>query len=359
MLYSHAGPPGFGAQDRRSRAGRAPVGGPYPGRTVDPLVDRFGRVVRDLRISVTDRCNLRCTYCMPEEGLRWVPRDELLTFEELDRVARVAVERLGVDAIRLTGGEPTLRAGLPELVAALAALGVDLAMTTNGVSLRQLAGPLREAGLRRVNISLDSLRSDRFLELTRRDELPRVLDGVAAAIEAGFDPVKVNVVLMRGVNDDEVVDLAAWARDQGVQIRFIEFMPLDADGGWTADLVVPSDDVVAAIGAAFPLEPVAHGPEPATRFRYRDGRGEFGVVPSVTRPFCGDCDRVRLTAEGQFRTCLFSLDEFDVRGVLRSGGSDDDLEALLRRAVGDKWEGHAIGRVTFRRPSRSMSQIGG
>ncbi|HZN15146.1 MAG TPA: GTP 3',8-cyclase MoaA [Acidimicrobiales bacterium] len=323
------------------------------------LVDPFGRVVRDLRISITDRCDFRCTYCMPADGLQWLPRDEVLTFEEITRVARLCVTRLGFDAIRLTGGEPTLRRGLVDLVAMLEPLGVDLAMTTNGASLDRLAAPLRAAGLGRINISCDSLRADRFLALTRRDALDKVLAGIDAALAAGFDPVKVNVVLMRGVNDDEVVDFAGFGREKGVQLRFIEFMPLDADGGWSRDQVVSADETVAAIDAVYPLEGFAHDVEPATRYRYLDGRGEIGVVPSVTRPFCGDCDRIRVTADGQFRSCLFALDEHDVRSVLRGGGSDDDVVAVIERAVGLKWAGHRIGQTTFIRPARSMSQIGG
>src|SRR5581483_7139506 len=321
-----------------------------------PLVDPFNRTVRDLRISVTDRCNFRCTYCMPEEGMQWLPRDEVLTFEEIERVARVCVERFGFDGIRLTGGEPTVRARLPVLVEKLAALGVDLAMTTNGATFGLLAADLKAAGLHRINISLDSLRPDRFLALTRRDSLAQVLDGIDAAIAAGFDPVKVNVVMIRGVNDDEAVDFAAFGRDKGVQVRFIEFMPLDADGAWSADKVVSADEIVAAIHAVHPLEPVVHGTEPATRYRYLDGGGEIGGIPSVTRPFCESCDRVRLTAEGQFRTCLFAVDEFDLRALLRTDG---ELAATIERAVGTKWAGHHIGKVDFIRPNRSMSQIGG
>jgi cyclic pyranopterin phosphate synthase len=323
------------------------------------LVDSFGRVAKDLRISVTDRCNFRCTYCMPDEGMQWLPRDELLTFEEIERVARVCVERFGVESIRLTGGEPMLRAHLPVLVEKLARLGVDLAMTTNGVKLPESAADLRAAGLRRVNVSLDSLRRDRFLALTRRDELDRVLAGIAAAQQAGFDPVKVNVVLVRGVNDDEVVELAAWARREGVALRFIEFMPLDADGDWRADSVVPAHEVVAAIDAVFPVEAVVRGPEPATRWRYRDGAGEVGVIASVTQPFCGDCDRVRLTAEGQFRNCLFAVEETDLRSILRGGGSDDDVAAAMQGEVARKWAGHSIGQVRFVRPERTMSRLGG
>ncbi len=334
------------------------INSPTPTSATD-LVDPFGRTVRDLRISVTDRCNLRCTYCMPAEGMKWLPREQLLSFSEITRIARVCVERFGFEGIRLTGGEPTVRADLPVLVAQLAELGVDLAMTTNGVTLRKHAAPLRAAGLNRINISCDSLRSDRFGEMTRRDELTRVLDGIAAAKEAGFDPVKVNVVLLRGVNEDEAVDFATFGREHGLSIRFIEFMPLDADGAWSDGQVVPSDEVVAAINAVYPVEPVAHGPEPASRFRYLDGRGEIGVIASVTKPFCGDCDRVRITAEGQFRTCLFAVEEFDLRGVLRNGGTDDDLAAEITRAVGTKWSGHRIGQITFTRPARTMSQIGG
>jgi cyclic pyranopterin phosphate synthase len=325
-----------------------------------PLVDPFGRTVRDLRISVTDRCNFRCQYCMPVEGMQWLPRAELLSFEEIERVARVCVARFGVDAIRITGGEPTVRAHLPVLVGKLAALGVDLAMTTNGATLRLVASELRDAGLGRINISCDSLRADRFEAITRRPALDAVLDGIDAALEAGFDPVKVNCVLMRGVNDDEVVDFATFGRERGVVVRFIEFMPLDASREWGMAKVVASAEVVAAIDAVYPLAPVpARGDQPAERFVYRDGRGEIGVIASVTQPFCGSCDRVRLTAEGQFRNCLFAVRETDLRAILRGGGSDDDLAAAIAADVGQKWAGHAIGQVRFVRPDRSMSQIGG
>jgi cyclic pyranopterin phosphate synthase len=330
-----------------------------PAEAPRPLVDSFGRVHRDLRISVTDRCNFRCTYCMPAEGMTWLPRSEVLTFEELERVARVLVERHGVRSIRLTGGEPTVRAHLPVLVQKLAALPVDLALTTNGATLRSVAADLAAAGLRRVNVSLDSLRPDRFTELTRRDELDNVLDGIDAAVEAGLAPVKVNVVVVRGVNDDEVLDLAAFGRARRVTVRFIEFMPLDADGTWRSDQVVPQAEIVEQIDAVFPLEAIRRGHEPAERFRYLDGEGEVGVIPSVTRPFCEQCDRIRLTADGQLRSCLFSLEDHDLRGVLRSGGSDDDLSDAIERCVGAKWAGHAINQVHFVRPRRSMSQIGG
>jgi len=330
-----------------------------------PLVDGFGRVHRDLRVSITDRCNFRCTYCMPEEGMQWLPRSEVLTFEEIERVCRVCVERYGVDSIRLTGGEPTVRAHLPVLVGKLAALArppdqpLDLAITTNGATFGAMAADLAAAGLNRVNVSLDTLRRDRFVELTRRDELARVLAGIDAAVEAGFSPVKINVVVMRGVNDDEILDLAAFGRDRGVTVRFIEWMPLDADERWREGAVVSQDEIVATIGAVFPVDPVVRGSEPAERFTYRDGRGEIGVIPSVTRPFCASCDRVRLTAEGQMRACLFAVDEVDLRELLRSGASDDELAAAVQRCVAGKWAGHQIGQVTFVRPRRSMSQIGG
>src|SRR4051795_13414668 len=331
------------------------------------LVDPFARRVRDLRLSVTDRCNFRCTYCMPEDGLVWLDRSELLTYEELARIARVCVERWGFDGIRITGGEPTIRAALPRLFELLAPLGVDLAMTTNGVELPELAGKLRDAGLRRVNVSLDTLRRETFLALTRRDELDRVLAGIDAALDAGLDPVKVNAVVIRGVNDDEVVDLAAFGRAKGVGVRFIEFMPLDAEGEWTREQVVPAAEILDRIHAEFPLEghTVAglRHVEPAAKFRYADGRGDVGVIPSVTEPFCDRCDRIRVTAEGKLRTCLFALEEFDLRDILRSGAAASELDDLLAEAivgaVGTKWAGHRIGQVDFVRPDRSMSQIGG
>jgi GTP 3',8-cyclase len=333
--------------------------------TARPLVDSFGRVVRDLRISITDRCNFRCVYCMPADGLKWLARADVLTFEEIDRIARLFVERLGVEAIRLTGGEPTVRADLTELVQMLSAIRrpdgtpVELALTTNGAKLARMAAALREAGLDRINISLDSLQRDRFAEISRRDALTEVLRGIDAAVEVGLHPVKVNMVVMRGWNDDEVVDFARFGRERGVQPRFIEFMPLDADGAWTMDKVVPADEIVATIDAVYPLDEVEHGPEPASRWRYEDGGGEIGVIASVTKPFCGDCDRVRLTAEGSFQTCLFAQEDYDFRTPMRSGASDDDLAELAAKAVGLKWAGHHIGKVDFVRPRRSMSQIGG
>jgi cyclic pyranopterin phosphate synthase len=303
---------------------------------------------------------------MPAEGMQWLPRADVLTFEEIERIARVCVERFGIDSIRLTGGEPTVRAHLPILVAKVAALRVggdgppvDVALTTNGATLRTVAHALVDAGLRRVNISLDTLQADRFVELTRRDELDHVLEGIDAAVEAGLHPVKVNAVVMRGVNDDEVVDLARFGRERGVTVRFIEWMPLDADERWREGEVVSQAEIVAAIDAEFPIDPVARGHQPAERFVYRDGRGEVGVIPSVTRPFCDACDRIRLTAEGQLRSCLFAVDEVDLRTLVRGDASDDELAAAVRRCVAGKAAGHMIGQVQFIRPRRSMSQIGG
>lgn len=325
-----------------------------------PLVDGFGRRHRDLRLSITDRCSFRCGYCMPAEGMAWQPREELLTYEEIERVARLLVDRHGIDAIRITGGEPTVRAHLPVLVRKLADLGVDLAMTTNGATLALVADDLAAAGLDRVNVSLDSLRPERFAAITRRDALDDVLAGIDAAVAAGLTPVKVNVVVMRGVNDDELVDLAAFGRERGVVVRFIEYMPLDAQGAWDQADVVSQREVLDRIGAAFPLAPVAgRGAAPAQRFAYLDGGGEIGVIPTVTEAFCETCDRIRLTADGQLRTCLFAVDDHDLRGPLRAGADDDELSALVERAVGAKWAGHQIGQVHFIRPARSMSQIGG
>lgn len=337
------------------------------------LVDPFGRTIRDLRISVTDRCNFRCTYCMPEEGMVWLDRSEVLTFEEIERLATIFVGRYGVDGIRLTGGEPTVRARLPLLVEKLATLrvptdsssplagqAIDLAITTNGATLDRMAAELRAAGMSRINISLDSLIREKFERMTRRDELDNVLRGIDAAIEVGFENVKINAVVERGVNDDEILDLATFGRDKGVEVRFIEFMPLDAQSHWLNSKVVSQDEIVERISAVYPLAQVpARGAAPADRWRYLDGQGLVGVIPSVTKPFCADCDRVRLTADGQFRTCLFATDEFDLKTLLRSGADNDALAAEIERAVGTKWAGHQINQVNFVKPKRSMSQIGG
>ena len=330
------------------------------------LVDSFGRVVRDLRISVTDRCNFRCTYCMPAEGMTWLDRSEVLTYEEIERVARICVETFGVDSLRLTGGEPTVRAHLPQLIAKLAALRLpdgtkpDIALTTNGATLRNIALELRNAGLDRINVSLDSLKPERFFAMTRRDELHNVLAGIAEAQIAGFSPMKVNAVVERGANDDEILDLVRYGRDNNVEVRFIEFMPLDATNEWERNKVVSQDEIVATIAAEFPLELMpSRGAAPADRWRFLDGKGTVGVIPSVTHPFCGDCDRVRLTSDGQFRTCLFATDESDIRTLLRNGGTDEEIAELIQVAVGAKWAGHQINQVNFIRPNRSMSQIGG
>lgn len=330
------------------------------------LIDKHGRTVRDLRISVTDRCNFRCTYCMPEEGLKWLDKAEVLSFEEIERVSRILVERFGINSLRLTGGEPTVRAHLPRLIAQLAALRLEdgskpnIALTTNGATLRNIAGELRAAGLDRINVSLDSLRADRFLAMTRRDELDNVLAGIAEAGKAGFDIVKVNTVVERGANEDEILDMARYGRDNGLQVRFIEFMPLDASNIWERNKVVTQEEIVSVISSEFPLEIVpARGAAPADRWRYLDGKGTVGVIPSVSKPFCADCDRVRLTSDGQFRTCLFATDEFDLRNLLRNGGTDDEIADLIIHAVGTKWAGHQINQVNFIRPNRSMSQIGG
>jgi cyclic pyranopterin phosphate synthase len=303
---------------------------------------------------------------MPAEGLKWLDKADVLTFEEIERVARICVERFDVDSIRLTGGEPTVRAHLPRLISKLAALrssqGIkpDIALTTNGATLRNIATELRDAGLDRINVSLDSLIPERFFAMTRRDELHNVLAGITEAKAAGFDPVKINAVVERGTNDDEIIPLAQFGRDNGVEVRFIEFMPLDATNEWERKNVLSQEEIVRTISEVFPLELVpARGAAPADRWRYLDGKGMVGVIPSVTQPFCADCDRVRITSDGQFRTCLFATDEFDIRALLRNGGSDDDIAALVTKAVGLKWAGHQINQVNFIRPNRSMSQIGG
>jgi len=344
------------------------VGSPTRKRSVSaapaqgPLVDTFGRVHTDLRISVTDRCNFRCSYCMPDEDMTWLPRDGILSYEEIERTARV-LKGLGVSAVRLTGGEPLVRADLPVLVGKLAALGFDdISLTTNGVGLPHLAGALAAAGLQRVNVSCDSLNRRRFASITRRDALQAVLTGMDAADGVGLAPVKVNVVLMRGVNDDEVLAFAAFARETGRPVRFIEYMPLDAAHAWERPDVVPAREIVERINAVFPLEPIGDrddDPAPADRYRFVDGGGEIGVIASVTDAFCGTCNRLRLTADGALRNCLFATQESSVRDLLRAGGSDADLEALCRQVVWAKAAGHGIDTPGFAAPARSMSQIGG
>jgi cyclic pyranopterin phosphate synthase len=326
------------------------------------LIDTQGRVVRDLRISVTDRCNLRCVYCMPAEGMPWLPKSDLLTFEEIVRLAKVCLD-LGVTGIRLTGGEPTVRADLPELIRMLHALqpGLDLSLTTNGLKLVAMADELRAAGLTRVNVSLDTLDRARFHRIARRDRFPEVIAGLEAARRVGLSPIKVNAVLMRGFNEDEAVALARWGREQGYEVRFIEWMPLDFQHSWDRAKLVPASEILAQIGAAFPLRRLEKNDPsaPATLYEYEDGGGRVGVIASVTRPFCGHCDRIRLTADGQIRTCLFSLEEYDLRGALRGGASDEHIAELLKAAVWRKKPGHLINSPHFRQPERGMSAIGG
>jgi len=328
----------------------------------EPLTDRFGRVHRDLRISVTDRCNLRCVYCMPGSGAVFQPRAQHLTTDELVRVATVA-RALGVRSVRLTGGEPLLRPEIVEIVGQLARLGFDdLSMTTNGTRLSRLARPLADAGLDRVNVSCDSLRDERFTKIRRRGDLAGVLASMDAAEAAGLRPVKVNVVMISGLNDDEIESFAEFGRSTGRIIRFIEFMPLDAERAWDRGRVVSSDEVVARIHRRWPLAAVPDtvgAAAPASRFRYLDGGGEIGVIASVTRPFCESCDRLRVTADGAIRNCLFTHEERSARDLLRSGGSDEDLARLLRGAVWVKRRGHGIDDPGFERPARTMSMIGG
>ena len=325
-----------------------------------PLVDGWGREVRDLRISVTDRCNFRCTYCMPAAGLPWLPQADVLTFEEIVRVTEIFVAK-GVRSLKLTGGEPLVRRDLVQLIEMLRGLDdrLDISLTTNGYLLGDLAPSLAAAGLDRVTVSCDSLLRHRFAELTLRDVLDEVRRGLLAAAGAGLTPVKVNVVMMRGRNDDEMVSFAALARETGYDVRFIEYMPLDAQGAWRAEDVVPAAEILQTIEAGFPLVlEDAHGP--ARSYAFADGApGSVGVIPSVTEPFCDSCDRVRLTADGQLLACLFAQSETDLKTPLRAGADDGVLEDLIRSCVASKWQGHRIGRTDFVRASRSMSMIGG
>jgi cyclic pyranopterin phosphate synthase len=324
--------------------------------------DAFGRVATDLRVSLTDRCNLRCTYCMPAEGLEWLPDPQLLTDDELVRLVGIAVEHLGVTEVRLTGGEPTLRRGLPELVARFAALSPrpGLSLTTNGLSLVRHAVPLRDAGLDRVNVSLDTLSRDRFVQLTRRDRLDDVLAGLTAAADAGLTPVKVNAVLMRGINDDEAMDLLHFCLDQGYELRFIEQMPLDAQHGWSRESMVTAAEITEAITTRHTLTALpGRGSAPAETFLVDGGPGKVGIIASVTAPFCGACDRVRLTADGQVRDCLFARTESDLRTPLRAGASDIELAKRWQIAMRGKRAGHGIDDPTFLQPDRPMSAIGG
>ena len=325
-----------------------------------PLVDRWGREVRDLRISVTDRCNFRCTYCMPAEGLPWLPQADVLTFDEIVRLTGIFVAN-GVCSLKLTGGEPLVRRDLARLVGMLRGLDerLDISLTTNGYLLSDQAASLAAAGLDRVTVSCDSLLRHRFAELTLRDVLGEVRRGLRAAAEAGLTPVKVNAVMMRGRNDDEIVAFAGLARETGYDVRFIEYMPLDAQGAWRAEDVVPASEILQTIEAEFPLTFTGdHGP--ARSYSFSDGApGSVGVIPSVTEPFCDSCDRVRITADGQLLACLFAQTETDLKTPLRAGAGDDALEALIRACVEAKWQGHRIGRPDFVRGLRSMSMIGG
>ena len=332
---------------------------PTPG-----LVDRFGRVHRDLRISLTDRCSLRCTYCMPADGVPWLPGESMLSTAELVRVARVAVD-LGIRGIRLTGGEPLLRPDVVDVVAALAELGTagdhpEISLTTNALRLPAMAGPLKDAGLSRVNVSLDTLDRERYQQLTRRDRLPQVIAGLAAAQAVGFAPIKLNAVAMRGVNDAEVVDLVRFAIDHGYEMRFIEQMPLDAGHTWDRTQMVTQAEILEQLAAEFTLtELPGRGTAPAQKWLVDDGPGTVGVIASVTSPFCGSCDRLRLTADGQLRACLFSAGETDVRTVVRTGGDDEAIAAALRVCVAGKRAGHDIDDPSFLQPNRPMSAIGG
>jgi GTP 3',8-cyclase len=328
-----------------------------------PLTDRLGRVHTSLRISVTDRCNIRCFYCMPNENIRFKPRDEILSFEEIVRFVRV-VSQMGVRRLRLTGGEPLVRSDVPQLVEQLAQLPLveDLALTTNGILLAEQAATLRRAGLRRINISLDTLSEDVFQQITRREGLDRVLAGIAAAQEVGFDSIRLNAIAIRGLTESEIVPLARFSRERGLELRFIEYMPLDAERHWQAADVLDGDTIRRILEAEFgPLLPVEppHPSQPAVDFKFADGGGRIGLIHPVSQPFCGSCDRLRLTAEGQVRNCLFSTVEWDARALLRSGSTDDEIAQLVRDCVWAKAPAHGIGSDDFVRPERAMYQIGG
>lgn len=327
------------------------------------LKDSFGRVVNNLRISVTDRCNFRCRYCMPEEGMQWLQKDELLSYEELARVTKIFAE-LGVTKVRLTGGEPLLRKDLHLLVGYIAGLkGLkDIALTTNGFFLAEQAGALAKAGLQRINVSLDSMDPVKFGVMTRRNYFHKVWEGLEEVQRLGLGPVKVNAVLIRGINDDEIPAFADLARSKPFIVRFIEFMPIGADDGWTPERVVSTKEIIGRIEQHTGVRLVSvesPGSQPADRFRFEDGKGEVGFISSVSEPFCGHCNRVRLTSDGKLRTCLFSLDETDLRAQLRGGASDHEIKTSIYSAVQKKEAGHLINQPGFVRPERTMSQIGG
>jgi GTP 3',8-cyclase len=328
------------------------------------LTDSYGRTATDLRVSLTDRCNLRCSYCMPAEGLDWLPKPELLSDDELVRLVGLAVTQLGITEVRFTGGEPLLRRGLPAIVERVAAMQPrpEISLTTNGIGLDRLAAPLRAGGLDRINVSLDTLSTDTFIKLSRRDRLADVLAGLAAAAAAGLTPVKINAVLMRGVNDQEAPALLRFALDHGYQLRFIEQMPLDAQHGWRRDEMVTADEILAILGARFSLVPDdagLRGSAPAETFLVDGGPQTVGIIGSVTRPFCGTCDRIRLTADGQLRNCLFARAENDLRTPLRAGATDEELVDQWQRCIQAKLPGHGINDPGFLQPARPMSAIGG
>jgi len=338
--------------------------GSGPARPDDPrLIDRFGRVATDLRVSLTDRCNLRCTYCMPAEGLDWTSSDQLLSDDEIVRLVTVGVNRLGIDEVRFTGGEPLLRKGLESILSRVSALRPrpEISLTTNGIGLARRARALAAAGVDRLNVSLDTLRPETFETITRRDRLTDVLDGMAAARAAGLDPVKVNTVLLRGVNDDEPVSLLRYCLDAGYELRFIEQMPLDAQHGWQRDEMITAREILTRLQEAFTLtpDPAERGGAPAERWLVDGGPSVVGVIASVTRPFCGDCDRTRLTGDGQLRSCLFARGETDLRGLLRGGASDAQIADVWRGAMWAKAAGHGIDDPGFLQPDRPMSAIGG
>jgi GTP 3',8-cyclase len=328
----------------------------------EPLFDGHGRRIGDVRVSVTDRCNFRCQYCMPAEGLPWLDRDAVLTFEEIERLVRLLAS-MGVGDVRLTGGEPLVRRDFPRLVAMLAGVeGVrDLSLTTNGYLLERDAAALVDAGIKRVNVSIDSLQRDRFFEMTRRDSLPQVLRGLEAlSAHPEVHPIKVNAVAVRGFTEEEAIPFAEFARSTAFQVRFIEFMPLDADHNWTPDSVLSGEELRRIIHAVHPLEELPREPSATARtFRFRDGRGQIGFINPVSEPFCHDCNRIRLTAEGKLRTCLFSVNETDLRAPMREGADDAELERVIRDAVWRKELKHHVNEPGFSQPARTMSAIGG
>jgi len=329
---------------------------------LEPLIDGHGRPISDLRVSVTDRCNFRCQYCMPAEGLPWLERSAVLSFEEIERLVGLLAQ-MGIRSVRLTGGEPLVRRDFPRLAAALAGVpGLeDLAVTTNGFLLERDAAALVDAGIRRFNVSIDSLQQDRFFEMTRRDALPQVLRGLQAlAAQPGVGTIKVNAVALRGFTEQEAIPFAAFAREHPYEVRFIEYMPLDADRTWAPEQVLSGEEIRAAIQAVWPLEEVPREPSATARvWRFADGKGKIGFINPVSEPFCGDCDRIRLTADGKLRTCLFSLGETDLREPLRTGATDADLEQIVRDAVWKKELKHRVNDPGFVQPKRSMSAIGG